>query len=105
MAPTIFAEKDFSRIFSDINGYGHVFLNRIRVWNWFILVYDNSEYEAYYCLALVKVFYSSIDQTTIDLDAHKFTVHLEIGDIVVTTDMIEDYTQVPNKPHHSEPFL
>jgi len=26
MAPTIFAEKDFSRILSDINGYGHVFL-------------------------------------------------------------------------------
>jgi len=41
----------------------------------------------------------------IDLAAHKFTVHLETGDNVVTTNMIEDYTQVPSNPHHSEPFL
>jgi len=30
MAPSIFAEKDFSRILNDVNGYGHIFLNRIR---------------------------------------------------------------------------
>ena len=30
MALTIFAEKDFSMILSDINGYGHVFLDRTR---------------------------------------------------------------------------
>ena len=30
MAPTIFTEKDFSRILSDVNGHGHVFLDRIR---------------------------------------------------------------------------
>jgi len=66
-----------------------VFLDRIREWNWFTLVYDNSEYKP--IIAFVKIFYSSINQTTIDLDAHKFTVHLETGDIVVTTDMIEDY--------------
>ena len=72
--------------------------------NLFTLVYDNSEYEAYYYPTLVKIFYYSIDQTTIDLDAHKFTVHLETGDIIVTTDMIEDCTQVPNNPHHSEPL-
>jgi len=46
MAPTIFAEKDFSRILSDVNGYGHMLLDKIREWNWFTLVYDNSEYEA-----------------------------------------------------------
>ena len=55
MALTIFAEKDFSRIFTDINGYGHVFLDRIREWNWFTLVYDNSEYEVYYCPELVNI--------------------------------------------------
>ena len=104
MAPTIFAEKDFSRILSDINGYGLVFLDRIREWNWFTLVYDNSEYEAYYCPPLVKIFCSNIHQTTIDLDAHKFTVHLETEDIIVTTDMIQDYTQIPSNPHHSEPL-
>jgi len=26
------------------------------------------------------------------------------GDITVTVDMIEDYTQVPSSPHHSEPL-
>ena len=103
MALTIFTEKDFSRILSDVNGYGHVFLDRIREWNWFTLVYDNSEYEVYYYPELVKIFYSSIDQTTKDLDAHQFTVH-QLGDIIVTTDMIEDYTQVPSNPRHSEPL-
>jgi len=34
------------------------------------LVYNNSEYEAYYYPELVKIFYFSIDQTTIDLDTH-----------------------------------
>jgi len=68
------------------------------------LVYDNSEYEAYYCPELVKIFYSSIDQTSIDLDAHQFTVHLATGDIIVTTDMIKNYTQVPSNSHHSKPL-
>jgi len=68
------------------------------------LVYDNLEYKAYYCPEIVKIFYSSIDQTTIDLNAHQFTVHLETGDVIVTTDMIEDYTQVSNNSHHSEPL-
>ena len=70
MAPTIFAEKNFSRILSDVNGFGHVFLDRIREWNWFTLVYDSSEYEAYYCPELVKLFYSNLDQATIDLETH-----------------------------------
>ena len=71
----------------------------------FTLVYDNSEYEAYYYPELIKIFYSSIDQTTIDLYAYQFTVHLVTGDIIITIDMIEDYAQVPSNPHHSEPLL
>ena len=105
MAPTVFAEKDFSRLFSDLNGYGHVFLDRIREWNWYTLVYDNSEYEAYYCPELVKLFYVNLDQATIDLDTHQFTVHLATRDIIVSIDMLEDYTQVPSNPHHNDPFL
>ena len=69
-----------------------------------LIGYDNSEYEAYYCPKLVKIFYSSINQNIIDLDAHQFIVHLATGDIIVTTDMIEDYTQAPSNPHHSEPL-
>jgi len=61
------------------------------------MVYNNSEYEAYYYPELVNI-YSSIDQTTIDLDAHQFTVHLATGDIIVTTDMIEDYMLRPQQP-------
>ena len=79
MAPIIFAEKDFSRILSDITGYGHVFLDKIKQWNWFTSVYDNLEYEVDYCPTLIKIFYSNIDPTTIDLDANKFTVHCRLG--------------------------
>jgi len=104
MALSVFAEKDFSRILSDVNGYEHLFLDRIRERNWYALVYDNSVYEAYYCPELVKKFYSYIDTTTRDLDNHQFTVHFETGDITVTIDMIEDYTQVPSSPHHCEPL-
>ena len=69
------------------------------------MVYDNSEYEAYYYPALVKIFYSSIDQTTIDLYAYKFTVHLEIGDIVVTTDMMRTTHKSPVTHIIASPFL
>ena len=31
-------------------------------------------------------------------------MHLATGDIIITTDMLEDYTQVPNNLHHSEPL-
>ena len=48
MAQSIFTEKDFARILSDVNDYGHIFLDRIRAWDWFELVYDNSDHEAYY---------------------------------------------------------
>jgi len=104
MAPSIFAEKDFSRILTDTNGYDHVFLERIREINWYSLVYDNSEFDAYYCTELVKEFYTCIDTTTIDLDHHQFTVHFETEDVMVTIDMIEIYTQVPNSPLHTEPL-
>ena len=43
MAPTIFPEKNFARIFKDIHGYGTIFLDRIRERNWFGLVYDNED--------------------------------------------------------------
>jgi len=41
MAPTIFAEKNFARVFMNVNSYGTIFLGRIRERNWFGLVYDN----------------------------------------------------------------
>ena len=71
---------------------------------WFGLVYDNSEFDTYYCPELVKEFYTCIDTTTIDLDNHQFTVHFDTGDIIVTIDMIENYTQVPSSPQHNEPL-
>ena len=37
MAQTIFAEKDFSRILNNVNGYGIVILDRIRESNGTIL--------------------------------------------------------------------
>ena len=104
MAPIVFAEKDFSRLLSDVHGYGHIFLERIREWNWYALVYDNSEFEAYYCPELVKLFYANLDQASINLDTHQFTLHLATGDIIVNVDMLEDYTLVPNNPHHSDPL-
>jgi len=65
-------------------------------------VYDNSDYEAYYCPELVKLFYAHIDQASIDFDNHQ--VNLPTWDIIVTVDMLEDYTQVPSNPHHSDPL-
>ena len=43
MAPTIFAEKNFARIFTDIQNYGTIFLERIKEGNCFGLVYDNED--------------------------------------------------------------
>jgi len=67
-------------------------------------VYDYSEFDTYYCPELVKEFYTCIETTTIDLDHHQFTVHFETGDIMVTIDIIEDYTQVSSSPLHTEPL-
>jgi len=104
MAPFIFAEKDFSRFFSNVNSYGHIFLDRIREWNWYVLVYDNSDQEAYHCPELVKLFYASIDHASINFDTNIFMVHVPTGDLVITIDMLEDYTHVPSSPHHREPL-
>ena len=68
MAPSIFAENNFARIFMDIHGYGTIFLDRIRERNWFGLVYDNEDGDAYYCPELVTQFYTQIDTNTIDHD-------------------------------------
>jgi len=99
-----FAEKDFSRILTNTNGYVHVFLDRIRERNWYGHVYDNSEFDAYYYPELVKKFYTCIDTPTIDLGHHQFTVHFDTEDIIVKVDMIEDYTQIPSAPRHNEPL-
>jgi len=104
MDPTVFAEKDFVRLFNDVHGCGIYFFDRIREWNWYALVYDNSEYEAYYCPELGKLFYANLDQARINLETHQFTVHLATRDTIVIVDMLEDYTQVPSNPHHSKPL-
>ena len=54
MALVIFPDKDFSQIFSDVHGYGTVFLDRIRERQWYGLVYDNTDLDTYYCPDLVK---------------------------------------------------
>ena len=40
MAPTIFAKKNFTRIFIDVNDFGIIFLDGIRERNWFGLAYE-----------------------------------------------------------------
>ena len=100
MALSIFAEKDFSRIFSDVNGYGHIFLDQIHEWNW----YDNSDHEAYHCHKLIKLFYTSIDQASINFDTYQFMVHMPTGDIVITLNLLEDYTHIPSNSHHRDPL-
>ena len=79
IAPSIFPEKDFSRIFRDVNGYGHVFFDRIRKCNWYELVYDNSNEDAFYYPDIVKLFYLGIDTNIINLHQNQFMVHLEHG--------------------------
>ena len=103
MAPTIFLEKDFSRIFADVQGYGTVFLDQIREQQWYGLVYDNTTLDAYYCPDLVKQFYVGIDIETIDHD--HFVVHFDHGDLAVTRYTIEAVTQVPSPSQHVAPAL
>jgi len=104
MAPSIFTEKDFARNFSNIIVYGHIFLDWIREWNWYALVYDNSTHEAYHCPELVKLFYVSIDRASINFDTNQFMVHMPTGDLIITVDMLEDCTQVPSNTHHRDPL-
>ena len=104
MAPLIFAEKDFSRILSDVNIYGHIFLDRIRAWDWYALIYDNSDREAYYYPELVKLFYTSIDIASVNFDTYQLTVHMSTGDIIITLPLLEELTNVPCNSHHSDPL-
>jgi len=104
MAPSIFIERDFGKILSDANGYGYVFLERIRAWNWYTLVYDNSETDAFYCPELVTMFYTHIDQASIDPQTYQFTVHMPTGDLLVTLPLLEEVTTVPTITQHSEPL-
>jgi len=104
MVPSFFTEKDFSRILNNVNGYGIVFLDRIRERQWYGLVYDNSEYDAYYCPALVTKFYTHLDASTIDLDLNQFRVHFDTGDLLVNIDTIEAVTQIPSPPQHAAPI-
>ena len=98
MAQTIFAENDFSRILNTVNGYGIVFLDRVRERQRYGLVYDNSKYDAYYCPALVTKFYTHLDASTIDLDLNQFIIHFDTGDLLVNIDTIEAVTQIPSPP-------
>ena len=101
MAPSIFAEKDFSRIMNDVNGYSHVFMDRIRECHWYDLVYDNSESDAYYCPNLVKIFYTCINTFTIDHDHNQFIVNFDTGDFLVSIDTIKRSHK--SQIHHNTP--
>ena len=105
MAPTIFPEKDFTRTYRHVNGYGHVFLNRIREHNWYELVYDNNNEDVFYYPGIVNKFYSGIDTNTIGLDQIQFLVHLEHGDLIVTPATIEKVTHIHVSPVHAAPLL
>ena len=105
IAPSIFPEKDLSRIFRDVKGYGYVFLDRIRERNWYELVYNNSNEDVFYCPNIVNKFYSGIDTNTIGLDQIQFLVHLEHGDLLVTPATIEKVTQIHVSPVHAAPLL
>jgi len=104
MAPNLFVERDFSILLNDSGGYGHIFVDRIRAWNWYSLVYDNNDYDAYYCPDLVTTFYNSIDHASVNFDTHQFVVHMPFGDIFVTIPLIAEITNVPIHPHHSDPL-
>ena len=92
MAPTIFAEKDFSKILTDVNQYGHVFIEKIRERNWYTLVYDNINLDLFYCPDLIKQFCTGIDASTIDLHLNQFVVHFDTRDLLVTIDTIAKVT-------------
>ena len=80
MAPTIFAEKNFSRILADVNGYVTVFIDCIRERHWCGLVYDNVDSDAFNCPELVTQFYTNIDASSINHNLHQFIVHFDSGD-------------------------
>jgi len=104
MVPSILAEKDFARILSVVSGYGHIFLDRIRAWDWYALIYDNSDHEAYYCPELVKLFYNFIDHASVNFDTYQILVHMPTGDIIITLPLLEKFTHAPCNPHHCDPL-
>jgi len=104
MAPNLFVEKNYSKIFCDRNGYGHIFIDRIRAWDWYSLVYDNSDNDAFYCPDLVTSFYNSIDHASVNFETYQFTVHMPLGDIFITIPLLEEITHVPSYPNIATPF-
>ena len=100
MAPSIFTKNDFSCIFNSVNGYGHVFLDRIRERNWYELIYDNTNIDVFYYPELVKKIYLGIDTTTIDLEHNQFFVHFNHEKLLVTLEAIDEVTQIPVPPQH-----
>ena len=104
MAPSIFSEKDFGKLLCDPHGYGHVFIDRIRAWNWYNLVYDNAENDTFYCPDLVTMFYTNLDHASVDSQAHHFTVHMPLGDLFITLPLLEEHTHVPIHPQDSDPL-
>ena len=104
MAPSLFVERDFSLLLNDEGGFGHIFLDRIRAWNWYSLVYDNIDNDAYYCPNLVTTFYNSLDHASVNHNTHQFTVHMPFGDIFVTIPLISETTDIPIHPHYTDPL-
>jgi len=98
LALTIFAEKEFSRIFTDVNQYSYAFIDRIRERNWYTLVNDNTNLDLFYCLEPVKRFYMGMDASTIDLDLNQFVVHFDSGDLLVILDTKVEVTQIAGLP-------
>ena len=104
MAPTIFTEKNFARVFMDVHGYGTISLDRIRERNWFELVYDNEDSDVYYFPNLITQFYTHIDSSTIDHDLHTFIVHFDSGDLIVNINTIEMITKIHCPPQYDAPL-
>ena len=104
MAPNLYVERDFSALFNDNGGYGHIFADRIRAWNWYNLVFDHHEHEAFYCPDLVNTFYTSIDYASVSHDPYQFVSRMPFGDIWVTLPLIEHITHVPLIQQTCEPL-
>ena len=101
MAPTIFP----SRLLSDVQGYGTIFLGRIHERQWYGLVYDNSDGDTFYCPDLVRSFYLGIDNASINQSLNQFTVHLDHGNLLLTIEAIEEVTRCLPLLSTLPPFL
>ena len=104
MAPSLYVERDFSALFNEGGGYGHIFVDRIRAWNWYTLVFDHNEHEAFYCLDLVNTFYNSIDYASVSHDPYQFVSRMPFGDIWVTLPLLEQITHAPIISQLSDPL-